>query len=128
MICLGVGLFASILFGTLSASWTYMSIFFTKLGKFFSLFFSNRFPISCSFSSPSGTPMMQMLHLLKLSEAAHIILIFLNSFLFLLFLLVVYCFLRFQIIYLILSFITLLLFPCKMLFQLVKPSFLIASF
>ena len=68
MICLGVGLFASILFGTLCASWTCMSISFTKLGKFTFIIFSNRFPISCSFSSPSDTPMMQMLDLLKWSQ------------------------------------------------------------
>ena len=39
MMCLGVGLFASILFGTLSASWSCMSISFTKSGKFFFLIF-----------------------------------------------------------------------------------------
>ena len=64
----GVGLFASILFGTLCASWTYMCISFTKLGKFSFIIFKNRFPISCSFSSPSGTAMMQMLECLKLSR------------------------------------------------------------
>ena len=52
--CLGVGLFASILFGTLCASWIYVSISFTKLGKFCFTTFSNRFPISGSVSSPSG--------------------------------------------------------------------------
>ena len=49
MMCLGMGLFASILFGTLCASWTCMSIFFTKLGKFSFIIFSNRFPISYCF-------------------------------------------------------------------------------
>ena len=34
MICLGEGLFASILFGTHCASWTCMSLSFTKLGAF----------------------------------------------------------------------------------------------
>ena len=58
MMCLGVGLFASILFGTVCVSWTCMSISFTKLGKFSVIIFSNRFLVSCSFSSPSGTPMM----------------------------------------------------------------------
>ena len=67
LMCLGVGLFASILFGILCASWTCMSTSFTKLGKFSFIIFSNRFPISCSFSSPSGTPVMQMLESLKLS-------------------------------------------------------------
>ena len=56
MICFGVSLFEFILFGTLCASWTYISIFFTKLGKFAVIIFSNRFPISCSLSSPSATP------------------------------------------------------------------------
>ena len=52
----------------LSVSWTCMSTSFTKLGKFSFIIFSNRFPISCSFSSRSGTPMMPMLDLLKLSR------------------------------------------------------------
>ena len=52
MMCLGVGLFASILFGILCASWTCMSISFTKLGKISFNIFSNRFPISCCFYSP----------------------------------------------------------------------------
>ena len=68
MMCLGVGLFASILFGTLCASWTCKSISFTKLGKFSFLIFSKRFPISCSFSSPSGTPMMWMLEYFKVFQ------------------------------------------------------------
>ena len=68
MMCLRVGLFASILFGTLCAFWTYMSISFTKLGKLYFIIFSNRFQFSCSFSSPSGTPMMWMLVCLKLSQ------------------------------------------------------------
>ena len=66
--CLGVGLFASILCGTVCASWTYMSISFIKLEKSSSIIFSNRFLISCSISSPSGTPMMAMLELLKFSK------------------------------------------------------------
>ena len=58
MMCLGGGLFASILFGTLCTSQTCMPISFSKLGKFCFIIFSNRFPISYSFSSPSGTPKM----------------------------------------------------------------------
>ena len=74
MMCLGVGFFASILNGTLCASWTCKSVSFTKLGKFSFIIFSNRFPISCSFSSPSGKcPMRQMLHLLKLSQRLFIL-------------------------------------------------------
>ena len=70
MVCIGVSLFASILFGTTSASCTYMSISFTKLGKFSFIIFSNRFPTSCSVSSLSGTPMMRMLERLKLSRGS----------------------------------------------------------
>ena len=51
----------------LCASWTCMSISFTKLGKICFIIFSNKFPISCSLSSPYGTPLMWMLESLKLS-------------------------------------------------------------
>ena len=85
--CLGVGLFASILFGGLYASWTCVSTSFTKLGKFSFIIFSNRFPISCSFSSPSSTPMRRMLESLKLSQK----LLILSSFFGFFFLPVVLC-------------------------------------
>ena len=52
----------------LCASWTCMSISFTRLGKFSFIICSNKFSISCSSSSPSGTPMIQMLVHLKLSH------------------------------------------------------------
>nr|KAF6413633.1 hypothetical protein HJG59_009807 [Molossus molossus] len=78
MMCLGVGLLGFILFGTLSASWTCMSV--TKLGKFSAIIVSNRFSISCSHSS-SGTPKMRMLARLKLSQR----LLTLSSFLWILF-------------------------------------------
>ena len=68
MMCLGLGLFAFILCGTLCASWTYMSISFTKWGKFSFTSFSNRIPISCSCSSSFGIAMAQMLEPLKLSQ------------------------------------------------------------
>ena len=77
MICLVVGLFASILFGTLCASWTCMSISLNKLGTFSFTIFSDRFPITCSFSS-SGTHVIRMLDLLKLSQ----MLLILSSFFF----------------------------------------------
>ena len=60
MMCLGVVLFGSNLFGTLCASWTCMSISFTKLGKFSFIIFSSKFSISCS-SSSSGTFMIKIL-------------------------------------------------------------------
>ena len=52
--CLGVFLFEPNLFGTLCASWTCMSISFTKLGKFSFIIFSYKFSISSSSFSPSG--------------------------------------------------------------------------
>ena len=78
MICLGMVLFGSNLFGTLCAFWTCMSISFAKLMKFSFIIFSNRLPISCFFSSPSITPMMQMLEHLMMSQR----LLTLSSFLF----------------------------------------------
>ena len=68
MMCLVVVSFMSNLFGTLCASWTYMSISFSKLWKFSFITFSNKFSISCSSSSPSGTPMLQMLVHLEMSQ------------------------------------------------------------
>ena len=89
MMCLGVGFLHPSCLG-LCASWTCMSMSPTKLGKFSFIIFSNRFPISCSFSS-SGTPMMRMLYPLKLSQRLLILSsFFLNSFSFLLFWLVVF--------------------------------------
>ena len=65
--CLGVVLFGSTLFRILWAYWACMSLSFIKVGKFSFIIFSNKFSISCSFSSP-GTPMIQMLECLKLSQ------------------------------------------------------------
>ena len=59
MMCLEVDLFPSILFGLLWASWTSMSASFIKLGRFSFSIFSNRFLMSCSFSSSSGIPKMR---------------------------------------------------------------------
>ena len=65
--CLGVFYFGSNFFGTLWDSWTsWKSISFARLGKFSLIIFSNKFSISCTCSSPSGTPMIQMLECLKL--------------------------------------------------------------
>ena len=82
--CLGMGLFPSIWFGTLCASRICMSIYFTKLDKVSFIIFSNRFAFSCSFSLyPSGTPMMQMLSCLQHPEAPYTILVWGDSFYFL---------------------------------------------
>ena len=56
--CLGVNVFVFILFGTLCASWTWMSVFFHMLGTFSAIMFSNMFSAPFSLSSPSGTPIM----------------------------------------------------------------------
>ena len=79
-----------------------------KLAMFSFIIFSNQFPISCFLSSPSGTPVMQMLGLWKLSQT----LLILSSFCFFLILFSsscsdwsFFCFLMFQIIDLMLSFI-----------------------
>ena len=64
--------------------------FLHKLGKFSFIIFSDSFPVSCSFFSFSGTPMMQMLERLKLSSR----LLTLSLFYWILFLLVLHgCFL-----------------------------------
>ena len=57
MMCLGVGLLASFLSGTLY--FLDLHVYFRhEIREVFCHYFSNRLPISCSFSSPSGTPMM----------------------------------------------------------------------
>ena len=43
--CLDVVLFVFILFGTLSASWTWISVSFPKLGKFSAIMSSNMFSV-----------------------------------------------------------------------------------
>ena len=69
IICLGVCFLGSNFFGTLSASWTSCkSVSFARLGKFSFIMFSHKLSISCSSSSPSGTPMIWMLECLKLSR------------------------------------------------------------
>ena len=69
MMCFGVFLFGSNFFGILWASWTsWESISFTRLGKLSFIICSNKFSIYCSSSSPSGTPVIQVLESLKLSQ------------------------------------------------------------
>ena len=64
MIHLGVGLLGFILFETMH-SWTWMFIFFTRLGKLSVIIFSERFLI---IFSPSATPMMRLLRHLMLFQ------------------------------------------------------------
>ena len=54
--------------GILWASWTYMSISFARLGKFSLIIFLNKFPMSCSSSSPSGIPLNWLSVHLKLAQ------------------------------------------------------------
>ena len=85
MICLSVCLFGFILFGPLSASWTWVSISFTMLGKSLAIISSNMFsvPFSFSFSSTSGSPMVQILvRLMSLQRFSYGIHILFNSFFF----------------------------------------------
>ena len=98
IMCLGVVLFGSNLFGTLWASWISMPISFTRLGKFYFIIFSNKFLISCS-SSSAGTPVIQMLVHWEMSQRPLILsLFFLILFFFLPFWLNAYFFLMFQIV------------------------------
>ena len=67
MMCLEVCFLVSSFFGTLWAFWTsWKPISFARLGKFSFIICSNKFSISCSSSSPSGTPMIWILERLKL--------------------------------------------------------------
>ena len=96
--CLGVFLLGFDVFGTLRTSWICMSISFTRLGKFSFIIFSNKFSISCSSSSPFGTPMIQMLECLKLCQKfLSLSSFFLNSCFFILFWLNVSFFVLLQI-------------------------------
>ena len=65
--CLGVFHLRFILFGTLWISWTWVIISFPILGKFSTIISSSIFSWSF-FLSSSGTPMIQMLGCLTLSQ------------------------------------------------------------
>ena len=95
MMCFGV-----FLFGTLCASWTsWKSISFARLGTFAFIICLNKFSISYCCSSPSGTPIIQILEQFQVvPEVCKTLFTFLNSCFFILFLLDVYFFLLFQII------------------------------
>ena len=88
--CLGVFCLGFILFGTLWVSWIWVTIFFPILGKFQTIISSSGFSWPFFFSSSSGTPMIQMLGHLTLSQRSlrlsSFLLIFLFSSLFYIFL------------------------------------------
>ena len=66
--CLGVFLLGFILYGTLCASWTWLTISFSMLGKFSTIISSKNFSCPFFFFSYSGTPIIQMLVHLILSQ------------------------------------------------------------
>ena len=59
--CLGMVLLGFILYGTLCASWTWLTISFSMLGKFSTIISSKIFSYPFFFSSSSGTPIIWML-------------------------------------------------------------------
>ena len=79
--CLGMFLLGFILYGNLCASWTWVTISFPVLGKFSTIISSNIFSDPFFFSSSSGTPIIQMLVRLVLSQRS----LRLSSILFILF-------------------------------------------
>ena len=66
--CLGVFLLIFILYGTLCASWTWLTISFSMLGKFSTIISSKIISYPFFFSSSSGTPIIQMVVHLILSQ------------------------------------------------------------
>ena len=67
-ICLGMFFLGFIIYWTLCTSWIWMSISFPILGKFSTIISSNIFADPFFFSSSSGTPIIQMLVRLMLSQ------------------------------------------------------------
>ena len=100
MMCLGVCFLGSNFFGTLWTSWTsWKSISFNRLGEFSFIICSNKFSISWSYSSSSGTPIIWIVECFRLSQRfPRPSSFFLNSCFFIRFWLDVYFFLLFQII------------------------------
>ena len=102
MMCLGVVLFGYNLFGTLLCFLDLYVYLLCQIREgFFYYYFSNKFLISCSSSSPSGIQMIQMLALLEMFQSCLILssfFFFLNSCFFILLQLNVYFFLVFQIV------------------------------
>ena len=99
--CLGVGLFEFILFRTLCASCTCMSIFFTRLGKFLSSFFKEVFQLLTLF--PLLHPHNANVGMLEVIPEAPYTILILRVFFFL-FLFGCFFFLIFQITVLIFGF------------------------
>ena len=68
--CLGVFLLGCILYGTLCASWTWLTLSFPMLGKFSTTISSNIFSVPFFFFSSHGTPIIRMLVCLMLSQTS----------------------------------------------------------
>ena len=79
--CLDVLLLGFILYWTLCASWTWLTISFPMLGQFSTIVSSKKFSVPFFFSSSSGTSITQMLVCLILSQRS----LKLSSIIFLLF-------------------------------------------
>lgn len=67
IMCLDVDLFGFISYGTLSASLIWIFVPFLRLGRFSAIIFSDSF-LALSLFSPPGSPIMQMLFHLILSQ------------------------------------------------------------
>ena len=67
-VCLGMFLLGFILYGTLCASWTWLTLSFSMLGKFSTIISSKIFSYRFFSSSSSGTPIIWMLVHLIFSE------------------------------------------------------------
>ena len=67
-VSLSVDFFGFILFRTLCASWTWISVSFYRLRTFSAIISSNKCSAPFSLFSPFGTPIMQMLVCLMLSQ------------------------------------------------------------
>ena len=92
--CLIVFCLGFVLFGTLWVSWTWVAISFPILGNFSTIISSSIFSWSFFLSSSSGTPMIQMLGCLTLSQKS----LRLSSFLLILFSSLLHLFLPFYLL------------------------------
>lgn len=68
MICIGMDLFAYILFWVHSDLLLYRFVSITTFGNFSAITFGSILSVPLTFYSPSGTPMMQVMDLLLLSQ------------------------------------------------------------
>ena len=117
--CFGVFCLGFILFGALWVSWNWVAISFPILGKFSTIISSSIFSWSFFLSSSSGTPMIQMLGHLTLSQRS----LSLSSFLLIIF----YFFLSASLISTIISSTSLILSSASVILLLVPSRVLLIS-